>query len=173
MGDVPLSSSAELVGEKEECRRIVLDVQDLIAKMPAKDREQYAQKLTEADKQQAKKLGERDQALMITAGKPLSMFDPDSWPACFVDFFYGDACPNQDPAKRPVAIEMSQLWACLLDREELSYTLPTDSKAYVPRSRSRFDTPEFVAIFGDTMRRERIFKGANVAFKRVLVLRAT
>ena len=61
---------------------------------------------------------------------------------------------------------MERLFANLPNREELSYRLTSDSSPYVPRSRSRWDTPEHAVAFGDTLRKLAAFRGTNMALKR-------
>ena len=61
--------------------------------------------------------------LKLTTGAPLSFFDPGTWVACFVEFFYGDCAPNLD---RPVKIGWRRLFRYLMNREELEYHLRSD-----------------------------------------------
>jgi hypothetical protein len=91
------------------------------------------------------------------------MFDPATWTKCFCEFSYGDALPNSD---RPRKLTFEQLFLALIDREELEYQLDSDVTPYAARSQSRFDTPEFVIVAGDTLRRLLMFRGTRVAFKR-------
>ena len=58
------------------------------------------------------------------------------------------------------------LFAALLHREELGYHLGDDSAPYRARSKSRFDTPEHVCVFGDTLCRPALFKGTRAAVRR-------
>ena len=55
-------------------------------------------------------------ALRIRTGQPLSLFDPASWVACCVEFFFGDCVPNLD---RPAKISWRRLFDYLMSREEL------------------------------------------------------
>ena len=54
----------------------------------------------------------------------------------------------------------------LQDREELEYQLPSDATPYKAKATSRFDTPEFTAIFGSALRFSRILRGVAVVFSR-------
>ena len=72
--------------------------------------------------------------------------------------------PNSDDQPRKLTFE--QLFPTLMDREELEYHLDSDRPPYQARSQSRFDTPEFAIVFGDTLRRLLIFRGTRVALKR-------
>ena len=82
----------------------------------------------------------------------------------FSEWWFGDGLPN-DPA-RPRKITFEMLFAALLHREELEYHLDDDPMPYQARSKSRFDTPEHVCVFGDTLRRLALFKGTRAAVKR-------
>ena len=171
---------ASLPGRQEACRRLVLDLQDLAQKLSQKNVDVVAAALAgETFQRRPEQPGQPDgpdqaaqaggaaqpaEALVVPSGQPLNMFAPASWPACFVDFLYGDAAPNMPNRPRP--LRMERLFACLIDREELAYTLPGEDEEYRPRPRSRFDSPEFMAVFGDVLRRLRLFRGVNIAFKR-------
>lgn len=61
--------------------------------------------------------------LKIASGAPMSFFDPATWVACFVEFFYGDCAPNLD---RPAKIGWRRLFRYLMSREELEYHLASD-----------------------------------------------
>ena len=64
-------------------------------------------------------------------------------------------------------VENNELFTWLQDREELEYTLPSDAeKPYKARATSRFDTPEFTAIFGSVKRHVLILKGVHTVFRR-------
>ena len=53
-----------------------------------------------------------------------------------------------------------------MHREELEYHLEEDPAPYRARNKSKFDTPEHVCVFGDTLRRLALFKGTRAAVKR-------
>ena len=53
-----------------------------------------------------------------------------------------------------------------MNREELEYHLEEDAAPYQARHKSRFDTPEHVCVFGDTLRRLALFKGTRAAVRR-------
>ena len=67
---------------------------------------------------------------------------------------------------RPRKITFEQLFAALPDREELEYHLDSGTVPYRAKSQSRFDEPELVLVFGDTLRRLLTFRGTRMAFKR-------
>ena len=68
--------------------------------------------------------------------------------------------------KQKPRLSFEELFAALLDREELEYQLDADSAPYRALSKSRFDTPEHTIIFGDTLRRLLLFRGTRMALKR-------
>ena len=145
----PAVSSVEAAGAiaaaKEQCHTMVLETQEL------------AKKLTKAEhKRMADTFAEHAEACVSTSGSPLSMFTPETWAKCFVEFFYGDALPNMKERGRKgngtTYVAMEDLFAWLQDREELEYQLPSDAVPYRARATSRFDTPECTAIFGSVLR---------------------
>ena len=98
------------------------------------------------------------------------MFEADTWPKCFLDFFYGDAVPNMPnrglDGTGTVYITMEEIFAWLQDREELEYTLPSETTRYKARATSRFDTPEMTAMFGSVLRHILILRGVGTVFRR-------
>ena len=98
------------------------------------------------------------------------MQHPATWPQCFLEFFYGDAVPHMSQrgyeGNKTVHVDIAELFPWLQDREELEYTLPSDKEPYKARATSRFDTPEFTAIFGSVKRHMEILKGVRTVFRR-------
>ena len=111
------------------------------------------------------KAAECDKALFVPSQKPLSMFDPTTLSKCFSEWWFGDGLPND--SQRPRKVTFEQLFAALLHREELEYHLEEDPAPYRARHKSRFDTPEHVCVFGDTLRRLALFKGTRAAVRRI------
>ena len=109
--------------------------------------------------------------LAVQAGKPLDMFDPTAWTICFTEFLYGDCVPNlARPAKGPLS--MKHLFRHLMEREELEYSLASDATdpnvpngCYRAPSRSRWDTPEFAAVFANTLQRIEILQSTTGFFR--------
>ena len=73
---------------------------------------------------------------------------------------YGDCAPNLG---RPVPTSLRKQFYYLTMREELEYSLDTDKDdplitggCYRAPTQSRWNTPEFVAIFADVVRKVRI-----------------
>ena len=96
----------------------------------------------------------------------MSFFEPATWVACFVEFFYGDCAPNLD---RPVKIGWRRLFRYLMNREELEYHLASDQEdplipggRYIGLSQSRWNTPEFAAVFVDTVRKLEVLQSTRV-----------
>ena len=142
--DRAVAAAGAIAAAKEECRTVVLETQEL------------AKKLTKPElKRMAHTLAEKADALMSTTGLPLSMFDEDSWPTCFVEFFYGDAVPNMTERGKKGngtgCVPMQDLRGCRT-LNKLEYHLPSDAERYKARPTSRFDTSECTAIFGSVLR---------------------
>ncbi len=75
--------------------------------------------------------------------------------------------------KRPRKIGMGTLFCCLMEREELEYRLPSDEgdpniagDAYRAPLGSRWDTPEFAAIFAATLRSMALLQSSRGFFKK-------
>ena len=107
--------------------------------------------------------------LHIKSGKPMNMFHASAWSAAFVQFFYGDCAPNLD---RPRKIGMRELFNYLANREELEYSLESDADdplipegCYRAPPQSRWNTPEFMAIFADTVRKVAILQTTQHMWK--------
>lgn len=65
-----------------------------------------------------------------------------------------------------VHVTMEEICSWLQDREELEYSLPSDAVPYKARATSRFDTPEFTAMFGSVLRHMLILRGVGTVFRR-------
>ena len=104
--------------------------------------------------------------IYVPGNKLLSMFDPATWTQCLSEFWYGDALPNMSEQKQNPRLSFEELFEALPDREELEYQLEDDSTPYRALHKSRFDTPEHIIIFGDTLRRLLLFRGTRMALRR-------
>ena len=93
----------------------------------------------------------------------MSVFHAATLPAAYVQFQFGDCCPNLD---RPQKISCKQIFGALPCREELEYHLESDISPYVAPARSRFDDPEFMALFADILRRMATNQSVSAAFRR-------
>ena len=94
------------------------------------------------------------------------MFDSSTWTQCLSEFWYGDVLPNMSEQLQKPRLTFEELFEALPDREELEYQLDTDNTPYRALPKSRFDTPEHIIIFGDTLRRLLLFRGTRMALKR-------
>ena len=84
----------------------------------------------------------------------MSTFHAATLPAAYVD--------------RPKKIACKDIFGALPWREELEYHLDSDSptEPYVAPARSRFDDPEFVALFADILRRMTTNQSVSAALRR-------
>ena len=80
-----------------------------------------------------------------------------------VEFQFGDCCPFLD---RPKQLACKQMFGALAWREELEYSLESDTDAYHAPARCRFDDPEFAALFADMLRRLMVNQSVNGALRR-------
>ena len=162
-GDLETSGITEDIvedaGGREACRHIALDLHEVATRIAGQEKTI----LESACMVEKAPLPTKSSLLVVKAGAPLSVFDPRTYPACFVEFFYGDCVPH---IERPVKLSCQQIFNALLHREELQYHLLTDEHVYVARSTSRFDTPEHCAVFADILRRIATLTGVRAAWTR-------
>ena len=82
----------------------------------------------------ADKLAEHTEACVSTSGSPLSKFASETWPKCFVEFFYGDAVPNMtergSKGNGTVHVSLEDIFEFLQDRLGLSLSYSSRSKVY-------------------------------------------
>ena len=107
--------------------------------------------------------------LHIKSGGPINIFEAAAWPAAFVEFFYGDCAPNLD---RPQKTSVREQFDYLASREELEYSLVSDTEDplipgghYRAPTQSRWNTPEFMAIFADVVRKIRILQTTSLLWR--------
>ena len=103
-------------------------------------------------------------ALAVPSGKPLSIFDPSALPAAYTEFRFGDCVPF---LKRETPVTCQQIFDALPNREELEYSLPQDEEPFVASSRSRFDSPEFYAVFATFLRSLKLLQSTKAAVDKV------
>ena len=94
----------------------------------------------------------------------MSTFHAATLPAAYVEFQFGDCTPFLND--RPKKIACKQIFQALVMRDELEYQLETDDVPYVAQARSRFDDPEFVALFADILRRMATTQSVTAALRR-------
>ena len=149
------------VGQQEKCNRLVIDLQDTMKKLlrESKNMDDIAECLLQAN------AGVHIDALAVPTGEVLSSFDPRTFPSCFTEFYYGDAVPGL--ADRPnKSLTYQDLFAALMQREEMEYACPDDTEPFQARQISRFDAPEFAAVFGDILRKMKTLQAVNGSFQR-------
>ena len=95
----------------------------------------------------------------------MSTFHAATLPAAYVEFQFGDCTPFLD---RPKKLACKEIFAALPWREELENYLESDgpTKPYIAPFRSRFDDPEFVALFADILRRMATNQSVSTALRR-------
>ena len=144
----------EDVAAEERVRRLIVDLQDVSKRLLRNKPAALESEISHT-------------ALAVPGGKALSCFDPHTWSCCFIEFFYGDAVPNL-PDRPNKNLTFQKLFSALISREELEYSLATDdpTNPYVANALSRFDSPDFVAVFGDTLRRMKTMQMVTAAFER-------
>ena len=152
----PASFATAKAAAEEHCFRAVVDLRDAARKLNDHNWERSLALLDKA--------AECDKAFFVPSQKPLSMFAPTTWCKCFSEWWFEDGLPNDQQRPRKITFEM--LFAALLHRDELEYHLDDDPAPYRARSKSKFDTPEHVCIFGDTLKRLALFKGTRAAVRR-------
>ncbi len=107
-----------LIAGQEQCRRIVVDLQDVAAKLRKAHPARLEASITGS-------VHPGVEALAVPAGKPMSSFHAATLPAAYVEFVYGDCCPFLE---RPKKLACEDIFKALLCREELEYTLESDCK---------------------------------------------
>ena len=150
----------EDLGGRLECRRIVVSLQQALRRIGTRKAQL---ELEEAARRADERCPVETQALSVPTNEPLSMFDARTWPASLVEFFYGDCAPFLDSE---VPLTCEEVFASLLVREELEYSLPDDDVPYKARTQNRWSTPEVVALFADVRRRLATLAGARATFRR-------
>ncbi|CAE7242551.1 unnamed protein product [Symbiodinium microadriaticum] len=148
------SPDVEAAGE-ERVRHVVVGLQETVRQL-----QRSKPTLLEASV-----VAELSTAVKIPGQSALSCSDPLTWPSCFVEVFYGDCVPNLPDRPNP-NVTYQDLFSAWVQREELQYNLETDTAPYRAKLRSRFDTPEFVACFADTVRRLKTMQMVSAAFRR-------
>ena len=153
-------AAGALAAEKAKHGAALIDLRNLAKKMGG----EYQQQMTDvlASTRMGDVKANTPRTLHIRSGKPVNMFEAQAWAAAFVEFFYGDCAPN---LARPRKIGLRELFLYLATREELEYSLEADKDdplipggCYRAPSNSRYNTPEFMAIFADVVRKVRILQ---------------
>ena len=146
-------------GGRHSLKSMVLDVQQVVRSFDESSTAALEKAQAGADARRSV----CPQALAIPTQQPMDSFDARTWPASYVEWWYGDGAPNLD-RQRPMLFE--QVARRLINIEELEYTLATDDKPYEAACQSRFNKPELIAVLGDVVRRLRLLKGTKAAIGR-------
>jgi len=146
------------VAATEQCRRIVVDLQD-IAKKLGKTKQHSLDAIA------TNHVHPGVDALAVPSGAPMSTFHAATLPAAYVEFQFGDCTPFVD---RPRKLASKDIYGALPWREELEYHLESDDQdhPYVAPARSIFDDPEFIALFADILRRMATNQSVSAALRR-------
>ena len=150
--------AAQDTGGRFTCQSVYADMQTVLRKLGPGAKERIEAASLAALAVQSSSL----EALAIPLNKPLSLYSPSTYPAAFVEWFYGDATPNLD---RPRRMLIEELFAGLLDREELEYGVEGDERMYQASARNRFNAPEVIAVMNDVRRRLLQLQSVRLAFR--------
>ena len=99
-------------------------------------------------------------ALAIPTQAPMDSFNARTWPACHVEWWFGDGAPGLD-RERPMLFE--EVARRLIDIEEHEYTLATEDVPYVASCQSRFNNTEIITVMDNMVRRLKLVKGIRAA----------
>ena len=153
-----VGAAAELSAQMAAHSAALVDLRTVARSMGERYQQELEGALSSARMEDAQ--ANTPQTLHVRSGKPINAFEPQAWPAAFVQFFYGDCAPNLD---RPRRVSFKHLFKYLLEREELEYKLASDETdplvpggCYRAPLHSRWNTPEFAAVFADTVRKMAI-----------------
>ena len=160
-------AAAILAAEKTKHSAALVDLRRLANKMGREYQQQMTDALATARMDGAQ--ANTPRTLHIRSGKPVNIFEAQAWSAAFVEFFYGDCAPNLD---RPRRVGVRELFHYLASREELEYSLEADKDdplipggCYRAPPQSRWNSPEFMAVFADVVRKLRILQTTKHMWK--------
>jgi len=161
--DEATRAAAALAAERARHSTACVDLRGLATKMGQSFQDKLTDAIAAAHQQHAK--SNTPKTLHIRSGKPVNSFEAPAWSAGFVEFFFGDCAPFLE---RPRHVEPRLQFAYLARREELEYSLESDhdndlipAEGYKAPAHSRWDTPEFAAIFADTVRKLNILNSTR------------
>ena len=148
-------------GGRHCIKSLVLDVQQVVRSFDEKSRAALETAQAGADLRRTV----CPQALAIPTQQPMDSFDARTWPASYVEWWYGDGAPNLDRERVMLIEEVARR---VINIEELEYALSTDDihMPYEASCQSRFNTPEIIAVLADVVRRLRLLKGTRAAIGR-------
>ena len=155
-GDNPADSAMDLAADlhasQAEHQHVCVDLRSLARHMGEGFHDEIERHITAAQRKSS------PATLRIRTGAPLSIFDPTSWVAFGVEYFFGDCAPNLD---RPAKISWRRLFDHLMNREELEYHLESDAERYEAKTDSRWNTPFYAAVFADTVRKLAVLQSTK------------
>jgi hypothetical protein len=146
-------------GGRQSMQSLVLDVQSTVRSFGEEAQATVERAVANADM----RLAVCPMALAIPTEGPMDSFSGRTWPACYVEWWFGDGAPGLE---RERFMLFEQVARRLIDIEEHEYTLATDDVPYVASCQSRFVKPEIIAVLGDVVRRMRLLKGTRAAIGR-------
>ena len=119
-------------GGRDAVRSLVLDLQHTARGIGEAQQAQVEQAVAAADA----RLTVSPEALAIPTEGPLDSFGPRAWPACYVEWWFGDGAPGL-ARDRPMLFE--QVARRLVDIEEHEYAVQGDAEPYKAARQSRFN----------------------------------
>ena len=99
------SAAAELSAQKVTHSAALVDLRTVAQSMGNRYQQELENALASAKMEDAQ--ANTPQTLHVRSGKPINAFEPQAWPAAFVQFFYGDCAPNLD---RPVRVSSKHVF---------------------------------------------------------------
>ena len=110
-------------------RALILDVQSTARSFDEKAQATVERAIADTDM----RLSVCPTALAIPTQAPMDSFNARTWPACYVEWWFGDGAPGRD-RDRPMLFE--QVARRLIDLEEHEYMLSTDDETNAPPARA-------------------------------------
>ena len=154
--DAALPAAADAAALQADHKAVLVDLRTIARDMGERFSQEIESNVTAAHR------ASTPATLRVHTGAPLSLFDPAAWVACLIEFFYGGCAPNLE---RPAKISWCLLFRYLMNREELEYHLDTDVANYGTRYKanpdSRWNTPEFVALAADVVRKLQMLQSTK------------
>ena len=146
-------------GGRHNLQALILDLQSTARTFDEAAQASVERAVAETDR----RLSVCPMALAIPTQGPLDSFGARTYPACYVEWWFGDGAPGLD-RERPMLFE--QVARRLINIEEHQYSLAGDAEPYKAACQSRFNNPEIIAVLGDVVRRMRLLKGTRAAIGR-------
>ena len=97
-------------------------------------------------------------ALAIPTQQLMNSCDARTWPASYVEEWYGDGALSQG-RDRPMLFE--EVARRLINVDEQEYTVSKGAEPYEDSCQGPFNNPEFVVVLGDVIRRLRLLRAPS------------